>query len=115
MFQAVISDSVMASPRPAVSVKAGPVPRASASPNARLRNGLRVDMLDPPCVVDAPAGDAVVVLVRERERGCNGLVSLPARGHELRTQRLHVAGLVPRAALQHHRLAVPAPRHPKAS
>src|SRR5258705_2640255 len=101
MFQAVISASVIGLPRPGVSATAVFAPKARAKTGIKTgtrtsaKSLLCVDMLDPPRVVDAPAGDAVVVLVRERERARDRLVGLPARGHELGAQRLHVAGLVP--------------------
>src|SRR5262249_12529698 len=86
---------------------------ATANANARRQppRALRVDMLDLPFAVDAPAGDAVVVLVGEGQRGLHRLLGLAARRHEFRPQRLGVAGLVPGAALQHRRLPVPAPGH----
>src|SRR5262245_19929789 len=109
MFQAAMSDSVIGWPARGGSANAAAVPNASVMASAG--RSLRVDMLDAPCAVDAPAGDAVVVLVGEGERGRHRLLGLPACGHELGTQRLHVTGLVPGAALQHHGLAVPAPGH----
>src|SRR6516164_3007317 len=76
-------------------------------------SGLRIDMLDLPFAVDAPAGDAVVMLVGERQRSWQRLGGLATRGDELRAQGLRVAGLVPCSALQDRGLAVPAPRHGK--
>src|SRR5262245_66495783 len=112
MFQAVMSASAIGLPSPGVSAAADPAPKASTT--ARARTGLRIDMLDLPVALDAPARDAVVVLVGERQRGCHRLLGLAARGHELGARRLYVAGLVPGAALQDDRLAVPAPRHAEA-
>src|SRR5436305_8384072 len=112
MFQAVMSASVIGWPARGDSASAVAVPNVSMRTTAE--SDLRVDMLDPPGAVDTPTGDAVVVLVRERQRARHRLLGLPASSHELGAQRLHVAGLVPGAALQHHRLAIPAPWHPEA-
>ena len=71
-------------------------------------------MLDLPIGPDAPARDAVVVLVREGEGGRHRLFGLTAGGDEVGAERLDVAGFVPGPALQHDRLAVPAPRHAEA-
>src|SRR6266568_1550865 len=89
MSQALMSASVIGLPRPGVSAIAVPAPKAST--RASANSGLRVDMLDPPAAVDAPAGDAVVVLVGERQRACHRLLGLAARGHELGAERLHGA------------------------
>src|SRR5712672_2484547 len=102
MSQAWRSCSVIALPSLGVCVvgdcaKAAPAPNASASKRAA---GLRVDMLDLPLGVDAPTRDAVVVLVGEGERRRHRSLGLAARRHELGTQWLHVAGLVPGTALQ---------------
>src|SRR5215470_639627 len=110
-FQGLMSSSVMVLPRPGVSASAVLALNASS---AKERMRLRVDMFDLPFAVDAPAGDAVVMLVRERKRARNRPFGLAACGHELRAGRLHVAGLVPGAALQHDRLAIPAPGHAEA-
>src|SRR5262245_22487621 len=109
MFHAAMSASVTGLPRPGVSASAAPAPKPS--PSATASSDLCIDMLDPSLAVDAPAGDAVVVLVGEGEGARQRLLGLPARRDELGAQRLHVATFVPRAALQDHRLAVPAPRH----
>src|SRR2546429_676983 len=117
MFHAAMSASVMGLPRPGVSALAVPAPKAPAAKaraTAAAKRDLRVDMLDPPVAVDAPAGDAVVVLVGEAQRVGDWLVGLSPRRHELGPQRLHVAAFVPGAALQHDRLAIPAPRHAEA-
>src|SRR5262249_16271487 len=89
---------------------------AVANANARRQplSALRVDMLDLPFVVDAPAGDAVIVLVGEAQWVLHGLLRLAPRRHEFCAQRLGVAALVPGAALQHGRLPVPAPGHHEA-
>src|SRR5262245_34597180 len=112
MFQAVMSASVIGLPRPGVSAAAVPAPKASTT--ARTRTGLHIDMLDLPVALNAPARDAVVVLVGERQRTRHRLLGLAAGGHELGARRLHIAALIPGPALQHDRLAVPAPRHTEA-
>ena len=58
-------------------------------------------------------GEAVVVLVGEAEH-VRQFLGFAARGDEIGAQRLRFAGLVPGAAGQHRRLAVPTPRHAKA-
>src|SRR5215468_2724311 len=75
---------------------------------------LGVDMFHLPSALDRPSRDAVVVLAREACYGRN-LRCLPTRGHDLGTSRLHIASLVPRAALQYRGTALPAPRHAKAT
>src|SRR5262249_2554873 len=111
-FHGLMSSSVMFLPRPGVSASAVPAPNTAVSASESRR--LRVDMFDLPFAVDAPAGDAVVMLVRERERARDRPLGLAARGHELRAGRLHVASLVPGAALQHDRLTIPTPGHAEA-
>src|SRR5258706_1726990 len=91
----------------------GPAEKAAleARPSASAMAGsLCVDMLHLPFAVDRPAGEAVVVLVREGQH-VRDLLGLAALGHELGAGRLHVAALVPGAALQYGRAAVPAPGH----
>src|SRR5262245_51740891 len=107
MFHALMSASEMFLPRPGVSANAAD---PNATESAKERTRLRVDMLDLPFVVDAPGGDAVVVLVGESERIGDRLAGLTARGHKLRPHGLRIAGLVPGPAEQGHGLAVPAPR-----
>src|SRR6266536_2219489 len=63
-----------------------------------------------PFGVNRPAGETVVVLVREAEDP-RDLLGFSALGDELCAGRLHVAGFVRRAALQYRRSAVPAPGH----
>src|SRR2546427_1334444 len=107
MSQAAISAGSSGVPR------FGPAEKAAleARPNARTMPGsLCVDMFHLPFAVDRPAGEAVVVLVRESQH-VRDLLGLAALGHELGAGRLRVAGLVPRAALQDRRTAVPPPRH----
>src|SRR5882672_902030 len=96
MSQAVMSASEIRAPSPGVCA-----------------SGLSVDMFDLPFAVDRPTREAVVVLVGEAER-IRRFPGLAALGDELGAQRLHAAGLVPGAALQYHRPAVPAPGHAEA-
>src|SRR5262245_676629 len=62
---------------------------------------LRTDMAHLSVRVDRPTGDAVGHIVPGE----------PTLGDHRGTRPLHVAGVVGAAALQHRRLAVPAPRH----
>src|SRR5262245_44490761 len=112
MFQAVISASLIGLPRPGVSATA--VHAATENASERANSALRVDMLDPSRTIDAPAGDAVVVLVGEPQRVRHRRAGLAARGDELGTKRLHRAGFVPGATLQDRRLAIPTPGHAEA-
>src|SRR5262245_43642061 len=97
---ALMSASEIGLPSPGVSAIAAGALQASAITSRS--ESLRVDMFDLPLAVDAPAGGAVVVLVREGERATQRGLGLAAGGHELGTGRLHVAALVPGAALQDH-------------
>src|SRR6202049_2483031 len=87
---------------------ASAAPARSASGTASA-NRLSVDMLDLPFAVDGPARDDVHVAHRECGHR-NVDLGLAALGEHLAAGRLHIAGLVPGAALQNHRLAVPTPR-----
>src|SRR5215471_6178942 len=106
MSQSARSASVTGLPSPGSSAAIAPAPQ-SASANAQVKS-LAVDMLDLPLLVDRPAGDDVHVPHRE---GGHRHVDLgrAALGEHLLARRLYVAGLIPSAALQHHRLTVPAP------
>src|SRR3954465_4629723 len=84
----------------------------SSTPVA-TRKALRVDMANASLLVDGPARDRVEVLARERADR-RRLGSLPAPRDELGAGRLHVSALVPGAALQHGRPAIPTPRHAEA-
>src|SRR6266700_4099040 len=109
MSQAAMSAASSGLPRLGPSAKATPVPNARASAAADIET-LRVNMFYLPFAVDRPTREAVVVLVRKPEHGRN-ILRLAALGHELGAGRLHVAGFVPRAALQYGRSSVPAPGH----
>src|ERR1700693_3906267 len=111
MSHAATSASEIRFPSAGDCAMAAPEPKASTRKRAANRSG--VDMFDLPFAVDAPARDAVVVLVWECQWVGRPL-GLAAQGHEFGAQGLHVPGLVPGAALQDHRPAVPAPGHAKA-
>src|SRR5882762_5934140 len=111
MSQAAISAGSMGVPRFDPAAKAALDPRPSAR---AMAGSLCVDMFHLPFAVDRPAGEAVVVLVRETQH-VRDLLGLAALGHELGAGRLHVAALVPRAALQYGRTAVPPPWHAEPS
>src|SRR5215475_10891971 len=111
MSHAAISAGSVSFPRPGPSARTGL--EASARTTTRLGN-LDVDMPHLALAVHRPARDAVVVLVRETQ-DWRDLLGLAAHGHELGTGWLHVAGLVPRAALQYGRTAIPAPGHAEPS
>src|SRR6185295_14143626 len=116
MSQALMSFSVIGwprptdSPRPFLSAASAMLEVSASNATAARDSFLGVDMLDLSLGVDAPAGDAVVVLAVEAERVGDGLERFAARGHELLPQRLAVAGVVPGAAHQHRGSAAPAPR-----
>src|ERR1700758_3560383 len=109
MSHSARSASLTLWPRPGPSAA---MAGAASSPSANemaIAKRLRIDMLRLPGGVDRPARDHVHVPHRE---GSDGEVELgcAALGQQLGAGRLHVAGFVPRAALQHHGLAVPPPR-----
>src|SRR5580698_1995189 len=89
MSHALISASEIGLPRWGESAATASDPQERA-PNNASACGLRIDMLDLPAVLDAPSGEAVVVLVWKAEHVRN-LVGLAAYGDEIRTQRLHRA------------------------
>src|SRR5258706_7030495 len=107
MSHAAMSAGSSGVPRFGPAAKAAPDPRPSAR---AMAGSLCIDMLHLPFAVDRPAGEAVVVLVREGQH-VRDLLGLAALGHELGAGRLHVAALVPGAALQYGRAAVPSPGH----
>src|SRR5438105_15275989 len=99
-------------PRSGPSAEAAPAARPKASQTAVI-SPLRVNMLDLPRALDPPAGDRVKMVVQHHRHWRDGL-QLPPLGDKLGTGGLHVAGLVPGAALQDCSATVPAPGHPKA-
>src|ERR1700685_4218541 len=113
MSQALMSASLIGLPRCGASAaKAAAEAKASVTRSAAAP-GLNVDMLDLPGALNPPRGEAVVVLVGKAEHVGNFL-GLAAYRDEIGAQRLHGAGIVPGAAGDGGRLAVPAPRHGKA-
>src|ERR1700675_1260540 len=117
MSQALMSASDIGLPSFGVGAP-GVWANAATAPNDTPRRGaaegLRIDMFYLPFAVDAPTCDAVVMLVGEGQSIGQRLPRLPPRRDEFGAQRLDVAGLVPGAALQNRRLAIPAPRHVEA-
>src|SRR6266446_9868953 len=104
MSQAAISAVSMGLPRLGPAARQ---PKLTANIN-RPPVSLRVDMAYRPRAVDRPAGHAVVVLAREgRDR--RDFRSLPPHRDDLGARGLRVARLVPCAALQYGRAAIPAP------
>src|SRR5262245_57623629 len=107
MSQALMSFSVIGWPRPTdcpspfLSAANAMLDASAIAVTAARDSFLGVDMFDLSLGVDAPAGDAVVVLAVEAERVGDGLERFAARGHEFLPQRLAVAGVVPGAAHQH--------------
>src|SRR6266851_4890654 len=112
MSQGAISAGSIGRPRLGPSATAVPAPNTKASAAAEIET-LRVNMFHLAFAVDRPAGETVVVLVREAEDP-RDLLGFSALGDELCAGRLHVAGFVPRAALQYRGSAVPAPGHAEA-
>src|SRR5712691_7759582 len=109
MSQSARSASLIGLPSPgwSAAIAAAAPPSASARETTTARR-LPVDMLGLPFGVDGPAGDDVHV--SHRGGGHRNVdLGLAALGKHLAARRLRVAGLVPGAALQHDRLAVPAP------
>src|SRR5207244_12969641 len=88
-------------------------PAARAGPAINISRTLRVNMADSSRCIDAPAGDAVVVLARKHGHRRHAR-SLAAHRDDFGARRLHVALIVPGAALQHCRAAIPLPRDAKA-
>src|ERR1700704_5558523 len=101
MSQSARSASVTDCPSPGASAAS-----AALASAAMIANPLRVDMLGLPLAVDRPTGDDVHMAHREGD-GRNVDFGGPAFGNQLFACRLEIAGLVPGAALQHHRLTVP--------
>src|SRR5436190_3488540 len=106
MSQSAMSASETGLPRPGVSAAlAASVQNASTS-GVRRAIRLRKDMLRLPLAVDRPA--CTDVHVPHRGSG------FTTGGNHFGPGRLDVAGFVPGAALQDHRLTVPAPWHAEA-
>src|SRR5215831_1390356 len=110
MSQGAISADVIGLPRLGVSAAAAPAANARiVAPRMSCRIArLCIDMFYLPIAAHGPARNRIEVLAREssdlwRPR------SLPARGDKIRAQRLRIAALVPRSALQDGGAAVPFP------
>src|SRR5438067_1422817 len=113
MSQSARSASVTFWPRPGVSAASAPPATTTSAVATVSAKPLHIDMLGLPLVVDRPAHDVVHVAHRER-RHRRVDPGLAAFGPHVGARRLHVAGLVEGAALQHHRLTIPAPGHAEA-
>src|ERR1700692_4159542 len=109
MSQGLMSASLTGLPRCGLSAANAAEAKASATRTATARS-LKIDMLDLPGARNSPRGEAVVVLVGKAEH-VGHFLGLAAHRDEVGAQRLHGAGIVPGAAGDHCRLAVPAPRH----
>src|SRR3954471_23853510 len=88
-------------------------PAANAGAASKTKRRLGIDMAHASVRIDGPARDAVVVLAWEAERRRYAR-RLAALRDDLGARRLHVALVVPSAALQYRRAAIPLPRHAKA-
>src|SRR5580704_459971 len=111
MSQGLMSGSLTGLPRCGLSAAYATEAKASATRRATAR-GLNIDMFDLPGILNSPRREAVVVLVGKAEH-VGHFLGLAAHRDEIGAQRLHGAGIVPGAAGQSRRLAVPAPRHRK--
>src|SRR6266704_6725801 len=111
MSQLARSASLTGCPRPGVSAASAVL--APSAKRTTAEKDLRVSMLRLPFAVDGPTRDGVHVPHREGDHRRIGLGLAPL-GDELGPSGLHVASLVPGAALQDRRLAVPTPGHAEA-
>src|SRR6476469_5368071 len=84
---------------PSFELWACALPALNESARMRAASVLCIDMLDLPLAVDAPARDAVVMLIGEDQRGRYRITGFAPRCHKRRAKWLHVAGLIPGAAL----------------
>src|ERR1700730_16172660 len=108
MSHSARSASLTGLPSPGLSAATAAL--ASSASDAAMARRLAVNMLGLPFGVDRPAGDDVHVA--HRERGYRRIdLGLAALGEHVAAGRLHIAGFVGGAALQHDRLAVPPPPH----
>src|ERR1700730_4946731 len=107
MSQSARSASLTGLPSPggSAAIAEPAMPSTSARDMARR---LPVDMLGLPFAIDGPTRDDVHVPHREGGHR-NVHLGLATLSEHLAAGRLHIAGLVPGAALQHDRLAIPAP------
>src|SRR5262245_56639798 len=109
MFHAATSDSEIGLPRCGASCATARTYPSETIVSAIEKRALRVDMRDLPGSTDRPRRGTVVVLTRERRRIGHRHLRLTTTRDDLGAGRLHVARLVPRAALEHRGSAVPLP------
>src|SRR5271154_4146733 len=109
MSHAAKSAAVIGLPRLTPCASAPPVPKVIDHRPASSRI-LCIRMSDLSLLVDGPARDGVEVMIFERQERRHRR-QLTARRNKFRARRLRVAVLVPGAALQHCRTAIPLPRH----
>src|SRR5260370_41655070 len=109
MSQAAMAASSIGLPRLGVSANDAPVIIASNNEAEKIAH-LAVNMLDVPIASGGPTGDRVVVLIGKAQ-DWRRFRQFAACGHEFGAGRLHIAGFIPRPALQRGRAAVPAPWH----
>src|SRR5204863_1654276 len=102
MSQGAMSAGAIGCPNCGACAKAGETAMSTA---AQKTAPLRIHIARLPLFVDAPAGDRAVVISAAQS----------AFRDELSARRLHHAGVVRRAALQHRRATVPLPRRAKPS
>src|SRR5262245_24163967 len=109
MSHDAISAGAMGWPRLGPAAQHVPAPSVSTKTTMRRARSC-IDMSDTSVGVDRPARNAVEMLTR-KTRHWRDVLGLAAMRHKLRARRLHVAALVPGAALQQGRSSIPAPRH----
>src|SRR5215472_5079670 len=100
-------------PRLGPSASAGNAKSNTAASTKRPAPILRVSISHLTFGIDRPASDGVVVVAR-KFRPFRRRLSLPAQSNEFGARRLHIAGFVPCATLQHGRPTVPMPGHTEA-
>src|SRR5579872_5310821 len=114
MSQLTIAASSTGLPRCGVSARDAPalvVSTSAVARTTRLQSG--VNMLHLAIASNAPARDRVIVLIGEAQDR-RRLGQFAANGHKLGASWLHVAGFVPRPALQGRGSPIPSPRHAEA-
>src|ERR1017187_10603171 len=108
LSQAAASCSLMGLPNFGASAAKAAVEASTSA--AAMTAVLDIDMADSSLGIDAPARNTIDVI--HWEGGDIGRVARRAAfGEELLARRLHGSALVGGAALQHHRLTAPIPRH----
>src|SRR5262249_42989030 len=111
MSQAAMSAGASGFPRLGVCAHANFEVRTRTN-TRRWRVSLRVYMPTLAVTIDRPARDRVEMFVREGGY-CWTFGHFTAYCNNLGSGWLHITRLIPRAALQHGRPAVPSPRRPK--